>query len=165
MEALGINPVLLVAQMVSFTILFAVFSKFLYPMISKALDERRNAVKKIYDDKQEIEKKLAGVEKELAARKKELEAAGKKIEADAKRTGEEIKKEIVAKAEVQGAKELEKAKGRIEQEVEAAKSKLTKEVGSLAQEMAEKIIKEQAKSTNWQSEEINKSIKHLQKKG
>ena len=58
LESLGINPVLLIAQAISFVILYYVLNKFLFSQIRTALDERTAAVNKTLADKSEIEHRL-----------------------------------------------------------------------------------------------------------
>jgi F-type H+-transporting ATPase subunit b len=164
MEALGINPVLLIAQIISFLVLWFVLNKFLFKHIQKALDDRRAGVKKIFSDKEELETRLANLEKEQETKRKELYAYGKKLEGEAKQTANEIKKEIVAKAASEGERELVKARERIDQEVETAKKTLATEATVVAREIAEKIIGEQAKDKSWQKKELDKSLTAMRTK-
>lgn len=142
MEELGLNPVLIVAQIISFLMLFLVFKKFLFGLIQKTLDERRSNVKKIFADKEEIEKRLANLEKEQNEKRKELKESSKKIELEAKKIAEGIREEILAKAAEDGEREIVKAKERITQEIEIAKRDLENQTKELALMMAKKILKE-----------------------
>jgi F-type H+-transporting ATPase subunit b len=161
MEALGINPVLLIAQIISFLVLWFVLNKFLFKMIKKALEDRRNGVKKIFDDKAELETRLAKLEKEQEEKRKEMYALGKQLESEAKKAAEETKKEIVAKAAAEGERELTKAKERINQEMVNARKQLAAETSTLAKSMVMKVLQEQTESKDWQKKELNKSLKAL----
>jgi len=161
MDALGINPVLLIAQVISFLVLLFVMKKFLYGYIQKALEDRRNGIKKIFSDKEELEKRLTNLEKEQEVKKKELQILGRKIENEAKKSAEEIKKEIVAKAAAEGERELIRAKERIAQEIINARKELTEETKELAKTIVEKVVSERINNKEWQKNELDKSLKRL----
>ena len=138
MESLGINPVLLVAQIVSFLILFFVFKKFLYVKIIEALEERRNNIKKTFSDKEELEKKLKNIEIELEEKRKETLLWRKGIETETHKEAQKIREEIVSKAADEGDRELQKARGRIKLESIQAKKDITSEVKDLT--LGDKIL-------------------------
>jgi len=85
MEELGINPVLLVAQIISFGLLFVIFKKFLFGKIQESLAERRQAVEKMFEGKAEMEKKLQEFEAEREKRKAADEVEAKKLLAESKK--------------------------------------------------------------------------------
>jgi F-type H+-transporting ATPase subunit b len=161
MEALGINPVLLIAQIISFLILYWVFRKFLYGYIQKALEDRRDKVSKIFTDKEELENRLAKLEKDQAEKLKEMQIWKKKFEAEVRKEAEEIKGEIVSKAAAEGERELAKAKERIDQEVRSVKKELTSEVTNLAKSMVDQLLTNKTEDTDWQKKELEKSIRNL----
>jgi F-type H+-transporting ATPase subunit b len=161
MEALGINPVLLIAQVISFLVLLFVMKKFLYGYIQKALEERRSNIKKIFTDKEELEKRLTDLEMEQEEKRKELQKLSKKLEAEARVTADEIKKEIVAKAQLEGERELVRAKERITQEIIQAKKSLANEAKVMAKSIVEKVILDQSKNSKWQQEELDKSLEMI----
>lgn len=157
MEALGINAILLVAQIISFLILFFVFKKFLYPKIQSALEERRNAVGKIYKDKEEVEKRLTNVEKELEQKRKEVAKWTRTVEAEARKAADEVKKEILAKAEAEGEKETLKARERIVREAEVTRQELKSEVVQMTKTIVEKIMEENKDRQAWQKTQLTSS--------
>jgi len=161
MESLGINPVLLVAQIVSFLILFTVFKKFLYGKIIEALEERRNNIQKTFTDKEELEKKLKNVEIELEEKRKETLLWKKSIETEANKEAQKIREDIVQKAEGEGNRELQKARGRIKLESIQAKKDLTSEVKDLTLGIINKVIESKTKDSKWQRAELEKSLNQL----
>jgi F-type H+-transporting ATPase subunit b len=163
MEALGINPLLLVAQIVSFLILYWVFKKFLYGKIEQALNDRRESVQKTFKDREEIELRLANVEKELEGKRKDMQKLGTQIEDEAKKTAEETRRLIVAKAEAEGEKEITKAKEKIRRETELAKEQLRSEVKNMAKAIVEKVMNEKAGDEKWQQTELDRSKRRLGK--
>lgn len=73
----GLNPILLIAQVVNFTILLFLLQKFLYKPILKVLEERKAKVAKSLQDAEEIEKRLDQIaaEQEKILDKARTEAA------------------------------------------------------------------------------------------
>lgn len=139
-DQLGINPKVLIVQIIAFVLLFWVLKKFLFGRIAEHLqsrsDEIKNTYAKIEAGKVEIERltkeyqdKLANIEKEAYAK---FQEAAKK--------GVELKNEILQQAQEQSRKELEKARAEIEREKEKAKLELRQEVVRLSLAVAEKLV-------------------------
>ena len=63
----GINPVLLLAQIVNFTILLLILKRFIYKPILKSLDERKSKIAKSLREAEEIERKFQKISEEQAA--------------------------------------------------------------------------------------------------
>jgi F-type H+-transporting ATPase subunit b len=164
MDGLGINPVLIVAQIISFLVLWFVMNKFLYKKIKTALEERRNSIKEIYSDKAKLESRLLALEKEQEEKRKELLFYKKKVESEAKAMAEEIKKEMMSKARTASEREASKTRERITQEINSARNILSRETMIIAARMAEKIIADQSKNREWQKKELDKSLSEMRKK-
>ncbi len=113
----GINPILLLAQVVNFLVLLFILKKFLYKPILKVLEERKKKIEESLKNAEEIEKRLLETEEEkdkvllkasseaqklLDDTKKELEAMKTEMELRAKQQAELIikKGEEAARAEV-----------------------------------------------------------------
>jgi F-type H+-transporting ATPase subunit b len=60
----GVQPILLLAQIVNFAILFFLLRKFLYGPLLKILEQRRNTIKESLKNAEKIEKQLALTEEE-----------------------------------------------------------------------------------------------------
>jgi len=161
MDALGLNPVLIVAQATSFLILYFAFSKFLYPRIQTALKDRRDSVAKTFSDRAEIEKRLASLEEEMAAKKKELSTLRKSVETEARKSGEAAGKEILAAAQSEAAREVERTRDRIKLELDSARRKLGEEAKELTVQMLNKIVESKAHDSSWQDAQLERSLKDL----
>ena len=109
MEALGLNPILLISQLISFGVLFFVLKKFLYGSIRKTLEERRESIRKIGVNGSEAEKKLAELEIERTELEKKNQIELRKLILDTQKNAEEIKKEILSDAEVKSQKIIQEA--------------------------------------------------------
>jgi F-type H+-transporting ATPase subunit b len=131
----------LLAQIVVFAILWWFTMKFVWPPITKALDER---AKKIADglaaaDKAKLELTAANkrVEEQLAQTREE---STKRI-ADAEKRAQAIIDEAKKRADDEGAKIIAQAKAEAEQQVIQAREALREQVAALAVKGAEQILR------------------------
>ncbi len=140
MEALGIDLKLLLAQIVNFTILFVVLSKFLYKPITKMLDDREEKICKGLNDSNEASKSLECA-KEAAdkVRDKAYKAADKLITNAKKEAGEKAAA-IVKKANEQADKILKNANGEASLAKERALKEAKKELSSVVVMALDKIV-------------------------
>ena len=137
---MNLNATLL-AQIVVFAILWWFTMKFVWPPITKALDER---AKKIADglaaaDKAKLELTAANkrVEEQLAQTREE---STKRI-ADAEKRAQAIIDEAKKRADDEGAKIIAQAKAEAEQQVIQAREALRSQVAALAVKGAEQILR------------------------
>ena len=137
---MNLNATLL-AQIVVFAILWWFTMKFVWPPITKALDER---AKKIADglaaaDKAKLELTAANkrVEEQLAQTREE---STKRI-ADAEKRAQAIIDEAKKRADEEGAKIIAQAKAEAEQQVIQAREALRSQVAALAVKGAEQILR------------------------
>jgi F-type H+-transporting ATPase subunit b len=159
MDALGLNPILLISQLISFGVLFFVLKKFLYGSIRKTLEERRENIRKIGISGTEAEKKLVELEVERTELEKNNQIELRKLLLDTQKNAEEIKKEILDNAEVKSQKIIEEAGERVKEEKIKASNDLKLEAGKLAKEMAAKILSEPVNN----KKSIDLSINELKK--
>ena len=142
MKELGIEPILLLAQIINFGIIFFVLKKFLSKPILNMLDKR----------KQEIEEGL-NLTRKMQAEEEKLKEKSDKVVSDAKKEArallEEAKKQateqrqqIVADAHKEAAQVIAKGKLQAEQEVKAMEEKVKQQVVDLASAMVAKLLPE-----------------------
>jgi F-type H+-transporting ATPase subunit b len=131
----------LLAQIVVFAILWWFTMKFVWPPITKALDDR---ARKIADglaaaDKAKAELTNANkrVEEQLAQTRDE---ATRRL-ADAEKRAQAIIEDAKKKADEEGAKIIANAKAEAEQQVISARERLREEVAALAVKGAEQILR------------------------
>src|SRR5258707_1189450 len=127
MDKLGIEPKLLLAQIINFCIILAVLSKLLYKPILTMLEKRK---KEITEGLQLTEKMREEEEKFQLKKQKMLEVARKEAQdiiEEAKKQGKEEEKEIIAAAHkeaeqtmVKGKADIENARTVMEKEVRAS---------------------------------------------
>lgn len=162
MEKLGIQPILILAQVVNFVIILLLLKKFLYKPIIKVLDERKKKAEETDELHDQANKKLAEAtdngKKTAAQAKKEAD----KIIAQAKIEAQKEKEELLKK----GQKELDAMRKKLESDIEADKKEMLKEIKKQSTEMAiliaEKVMQESL-DHNKQKNLINQALKDLEK--
>jgi len=140
MEKLGVEPALLLAQIVNFGIIVLVLGKLLYRPILSMLAKR----------KKEIEEGLAAAERQkqeeekLGVRREKLltEARGeaREILEDGKKAAEEARREIVAGAHTEAGEIIAKAKRDAAATHEALEGALRREAVELAVAMTKRLV-------------------------
>ncbi|HXH27253.1 MAG TPA: F0F1 ATP synthase subunit B [Candidatus Acidoferrum sp.] len=140
--ALGIDVRLLVLQTIAFLILVFILGKFVYPVILKAIDERREKIEAGLGNAKKAEAELKNVEKKVA----DIIRAARN---EASQIIDRGQQESAALSEASEARALKKAQAIIDEahaqmvsELQAARQALRKETAELVASATEHIIKE-----------------------
>jgi F-type H+-transporting ATPase subunit b len=158
----GIEPVLLIAQIVNFLIIAFILKKLLYKPVLEVLKKRKDVIKEGLN--QAEESKLA-LEKALEEEKKILKKAqdqARKILDDAKNQSSLAAMEIEEKSRAQSEKILEEGRKQIEEEVKIAEKRLTQNINKLSMDILEKSLKETFTGKD-QEKLIDKALKEIVK--
>lgn len=142
MEALGIDPALLISQIVNFLLLLLVLRFLLYKPILNMLQERPEKIKEGLRYAEQVKEEAAA---EREKHQKELEETRHKVEeaiARAKEKAEEERKTILAQAEQKAKKSLAKAREEAELERERILETLRGQVAVLAIAAANRLMGE-----------------------
>ena len=137
---LGINPPVLVAQIINFTILFVLLYLLAYKPIIRMLDERSRKIKESMEQAESIEEQVIHTEEKI---KRQLEAAGEEGQERinrALRVGEEIKRKVQQEARQEAEAIIARSRIEIQRERDEAIAGLRKEFANLTILAAEKII-------------------------
>jgi len=160
----GINPILLLAQIINFTILVVLLKKLLYKPILKILEERKTKIANSLKDAEEIEKRLLKIsqEQESILNKARLEA--KKIVSDAKLEAKQLTQES-----------LEQTKASINDLLETNQKRLTLEREKMMREarahlaeivvIAASVVTKKQVSADINSNFIKEAIEKISKNG
>ena len=138
--ALGINPPVLISQLISFLILFGLLYLVAYKPIMRMLDERSRKVKESMEQTELIKQQAEKAEEET---KKQIESAskeGQELVARAARTGEEMRRQAQEDARKDGETLIARARTEIQRERDEAIDELRKEFADLTILAAEKVI-------------------------
>lgn len=159
MEQLGIQPQALVTQVVNFTILLVVLTKFLYKPILKTLDKRKKEI----EEGVALTEKLRLEEEKLSQKREKVldEARGqaRQILEEAKAAGKGAERDMVATAQSEASEIIEKAKADAKHIHDSLGEEIRKESAKLAAEMTSRILS--GLSSSEQHKIIARQIKEL----
>ncbi len=137
----GVNPILLVAQIINFLIVLFLLKRFMYKPVLDILKKRENQIKEGLKKAEESERKLAQtLEKEKEILNKAHENA-EKIISDAKTEALETKAKIEELTKKEVGRMLDQSRMTIEQEAKEAEKNLGKKIGQIAVTILEKSLK------------------------
>lgn len=159
MESLGINPVLLIAQLISFTILYLVLNRFLYPVIKKALDERRDAVAKTFSDREEVKRQLEEFTKDQQKEQQKTLEETRRLLDEARKSANASRQELLEQAQKESKRLVEKAQQEIERNQAAAREEVAGYAKQLARQTVDSLLSQKASDPKWQKQQMDKSLK------
>ena len=144
-EEEGRNPILpatneLIWGFVAFIVLFFLLSRTVFPRINQMLDQRRanieGKLEKAEQDRDEAQRLLQQYRDKLASAEEETQ----RIIDEARASAERVRRDLRAKAEAEAEREIERVRTAIRQERNQAIQELRREVGTLAVELATRVV-------------------------
>lgn len=160
MEQLGIEPKLILAQIINFSIIIFVLTKLLYKPILSMLEKRKKEIEQglalTQKMKDEEEKLVQRKEKQLT----ETHRQAQQIIEEAKKRGHEAEKEIIAQAHQEAAGIITKGKHEAQRLLEIAGKNIQKEAIELAVAMTKRLVRSVLSPAD-QHKLIQKHLKQL----
>ena len=144
-------------MVLSFGVVFFLLAKFGFPVIVKAINERKEFIEMSLLSAKQANEKLAEGEKLLA----DTKAQQKDIIAGAMQEKQQIVRAAQEEAQASANQMIEEARQSILAEKERALQDVRKEVATLALDIAEKVIGERMKDDAVQQKTIEQLIDHL----
>ena len=163
-----INPLIphtaeLVVGAIAFTLLFLTLRKFVVPMFEKAYTDRTNAIQggleRAEKAQLEAQRALAQYNDQLSKAREEAQT----LREEARVQGSAIIEDLRAKEQEEAARITATAHSSIEAERQAAITSLRNEVGTLAIELASKIVGEALEDQARQSRVVDRFLDDLEK--
>lgn len=163
-----INPLIphtaeLIVGAVAFTLLFLTLRKFVVPMFEKAYTDRTNAIQGGMEraEKAQLEAQRALVQynEQLSKAREEAQT----LREEARVQGAAIIEDLRAKAQDEAARITATAHASIEAERQQAIASLRNEVGTLAVDLASKIVGEALEDQARQSRVVDRFLEDLEK--
>lgn len=136
----GVNPVLLVAQIVNFLIILWVLKKFAYKPIFDILDARRRKIAEGVKNAEEANKALEKALGEEQRILKDAQSEAQVILSDAQKQAAEMLSEEESHAKVRVEKILKDARLEIDRQTQETEKKLSVYAGRLAVDILEKSL-------------------------
>lgn len=162
MEALGIEPKLLVAQIVNFFVIVIILNVLLYKPILSMLAKRKKEIEEglKYTEKMRGENEKA--EERKAAIMADARKEGQVIIEEARRNGKTEEKQILEEARRTADEIIEKGKISVREERESMQKNIKKEVVNLAILMAKRLLSETI-TQEMQQKILSKHIKEIER--
>lgn len=131
-----------IAEVFAFLIILAVIWRWVVPPLQRSMNQRQEAIRKQLDDAREAKERLDSAEAEYKRALTEARAEAVKIREDASKT----RREMIEAAKDEARREAEtvtrRAEERLESERRQTLTALRAEIGSLAVELAGRIVGE-----------------------
>jgi F-type H+-transporting ATPase subunit b len=143
MEALGIDPVNLIVQLIAFVVFVAIFWKFALGPITRMLDERQDRIRESMEAAERMEQELAATQTRNEEILGEARREAQEILSGARDNSEQILARSREQAQVQADEMLEKARSAMEAERQQAWVQLRQDVADLAISAATKIVRQE----------------------
>ncbi len=140
----------LLVQVVNFLILLVVLYRFAYKPLLTTLEGRTATIKQQLAEAQAAREQAQRQAAEFEARLREAQAEAQAVRERALREAAELRERLAAAARQEAARLLEAARAEIAQDVRRAKSELRAEVGTLAVEIAERLIQKSLRGEDHQ---------------
>ena len=138
--SLGINPQMLLFQVIGFLILVWVMGKFVYPILIKQVDARQEKIEASLEAAREAEKHAASADARIDAQLKKARQEAQEIVATAKEEATHLLDEADKKSKANAEITLKKAHDEVAREITAAKKALHNETLELVALATERVI-------------------------
>ncbi|TJY65367.1 F0F1 ATP synthase subunit B [Arthrobacter sp. CAU 1506] len=136
------NPWEILVTLIGFAILMYIVAKFVVPAFEKTFEERTEAIEGGIAKAEAAQAEASAALDEYKQQLTDARAEANRIREDARAEGAQILAELKEKAQAEAARISEQAQVQIDAERQAAVTSLRSEVGSLATELAGKIVGE-----------------------
>lgn len=161
MNLLTPDPGLLFWMVLAFGVVFFLLAKFGFPVIVKAINERKEFIEMSLLSAKQANERLAAIQKEGEQLLAEAKAQQKDIIAGAMQEKQRIVQAAQDEAQTTANQMIEDAKLSIQAEKERALQDVRNEVANLALDIAEKVIGERMKDDTLQRKTIEQLIDRL----
>ncbi|MBO7592825.1 MAG: F0F1 ATP synthase subunit B [Bacteroidaceae bacterium] len=155
------DPGLLFWMVLSFGVVFFLLAKFGFPVITKAINERKEFIEMSLLSAKEANERLANIQAESEKLLSDAKAQQQDIIAGAMQEKQRIVQAAQEEAQTSANQIIEEARQSIQAEKERALQDVRREVANLAIDIAEKVIGERMKDDATQRETIEHLIDKL----
>jgi F-type H+-transporting ATPase subunit b len=129
-------------ELIAFAIIVWLLSKFVIPPINKAMTDRQEAIRKEFAELDEAKDEAQKAEDEYKSQLADARQAANKIREEAREQGNQIVADAKEKAQTEADRIIENGHGQVRAERQQAIASLRAEVGTLATQLAGRIVGE-----------------------
>jgi F-type H+-transporting ATPase subunit b len=149
-------------ELVAFAIILFVLAKYVIPPINKAMTDRQNQIRKEFSDLEEAQADARAAEKEYKDQLAEARHEAAKIREDAREQGAAIIADMRKQAQEESERILRHARAQLEAERSQAVQSLRTELGSMATELAGRIVGESLQDDDRRARTVERFITALE---
>ena len=125
---------------ISFALLFLLMKKFAYPGLKKGMEGRTNKIRENLDDAERVKAEAQSVLEEYQRQLADAKNESNRMIEDARQTAEQLRRDLMQRAESEVAELRQRSRDDIAAAQERASADLQARVGTMAIELAEKIV-------------------------
>lgn len=140
MEKLGIELPQLLTQVVNFTIMVFILTKFLYKPILKTLEERKRKIEEGLKFTEKVKEEIEKTEKNRQEIIDKAKTEARQIIEETKNSAKRLESEIITKAHKEAEEILIKGRKELEQEKIEMEKAVSKHTVDIAAHMVEKLL-------------------------
>lgn len=140
LDQFGVQPILLLAQVVNFLVLLVILKKLLYKPLLRVLEQRKLSIAQSIKNNEEIEKRLTALSLEEEKRILKAVSEGEKIIKQAQEAGVQIIEEAKIKSEESAEKIIQDANISLQIEKEKVQQEMREDLSNIVTMALEKVV-------------------------
>ncbi|HYJ66543.1 MAG TPA: F0F1 ATP synthase subunit B [Nocardioidaceae bacterium] len=149
-------------ELLAFVIILYVLAKWIVPPINKAMSERQERIRRQFDEMEEATASAKQAEEDLRAQMVEARHDASRVREEAREQGAAIVAEMREQAQAEAQRIVETAQAQLEAERQQVVNQLRGEVGTLATELAGRIVGESLNDDERQRRTVERFINELE---
>jgi F-type H+-transporting ATPase subunit b len=152
-----------IVELIAFAIIIFVLARYVIPPINKAMTERQNAIRKEFADLELAQSDARKAEKDYKDQLADAKHDAAQIREDARQQGAAIIADMRKQAQDESDRILRHGRAQLEAERAQAVAALRNEVGSMATELAGRIVGESLEDDDRQARTVERFISALER--
>ncbi len=150
-----------IAELVAFLIVLAILYRYVLPIVSKAVNDRQEMIRRSIEDSREAKERLEAAEAEYKEALATTRTDAARIREEARAQGQQIIDEMRKTAQEEAERISERERARMETERAQLVHQLRAEVGQIAVELAGRVVGESLADEARQSRVVDRFIAEL----
>jgi len=152
-----------IVELIAFAIIFWILARYVVPPINKAMTDRQNAIRKEFADLELAQSDARKAEKDYKDQLADAKHEAAQIREDARQQGAAIIADMRKQAQEESDRILRHGRAQLEAERAQAVAALRNEVGSMATDLAGRIVGESLEDDDRQARTVERFISALEK--
>jgi F-type H+-transporting ATPase subunit b len=149
-------------ELIAFAIMFLILAKYVVPPINRAMTARQDAIRQQFEELDQAKEEANSAKDEFESQITEARHEAARIREDAREQGAVIIAEMREQAQAEAARIVEHGKAQIQAERQAAVASLRAEVGTLATDLAGRIVGESLDNDERQGRVVERFLADLE---